>query len=769
MNKFIKENLNKILSIFILLQPLLDLVTGLCLHLFNFNITVGIVIRVLFLLFIMYTSAVIHKNKFSLYTYIIIFLYSLFYLIGIVIYKDGVLFQEIQGLVKVFYFPLILVSLYDLKEEFKISKMTLFTTLLFYLILILIPNLLGIGFKSYQITKSGTLGFFNSANEISGIISLLTPIMFIILKDLKNVFLKVIFSLIYLIVILTIGTKTPLLTLLITVGMSYLYYLIICIKKKTYKPILLSGTAIIIGLCSLLLIIPKTNFYKNIKVHLDYLEVDNVFEVFQEKELIDHFIFSQRLTFLEDKINLYSKASTYEKIFGIGYTYNNETTKLIEMDYFDILYSHGVIGFILFFAIYFLVLYKISKEKTPFTFEKYMLKLSIFLILILSLFTGHIITAPAVSLLVVILILQTAKRTKKDLLFASVNFEIGGIETSLINLLNQFDYSKYNVTVVLEEKKGLLIGRVNKNTKLVELKVSTNSNVIIRKLTNLTRKLIFTILNYHNYDFGCCYATYSLSSNKLARISSKNTAFYVHSNYKYIYEKDALLKFFNERNIQDFRKIIFVAKEARDDFLEFYPNLKSKCEVFANFIDVKMTLEKSKESIEAKKPKNKKLLVFVGRLDDHAKKLSRAINLIKELDGLALWIIGDGPDREMYEKEVKKYNLEKLITFFGRKENPYPYMLQSDYVILTSDYEGFPLIYLEAITLNKEIITTINVSDSQLNIGKDYAYIVSKDKDKMVTEVKNILKDKGKIKRVDFDKLQQEKFKRLEKIFNEVV
>ena len=230
-----------------------------------------------------------------------------------------------------------------------------------------------------------------------------------------------------------------------------------------------------------------------------------------------------------------------------------------------------------------------------------------------------------------------------------------------------------------------------------------------------------------------------------------------------------MMNFFNTRNVHEFRKIIFVAKEAKDDFLEFYPELKDKCEVFANFIDVDLILKKSEEKIDVSKPKGKKLLVFVGRLDDHAKKLSRAINLVDRIDELILWIIGDGPDRKMYEDLVKKTKLQSKVTFFGGKENPYPYMKQADYVILTSDYEGFPLIYLEAITLNTEIITTIDVSDSQLNIGKDFAYIVSKDENKMVNEVKKILKDKGKLKKIDFKKIQSEKIKRLEKIFDEVI
>lgn len=412
MHKYIKENISKLLTIFILLQPVLDLITGVCVNLLNINITLGIIIRILFLGLLMYTTVFIYKKKFSLYTYLALAIYSILYLIGIIIYKDGVVFYELQGLLKAIYFPIVLISLYDLKDEYQVSKQTLFKTLFIYLVLILIPNALGLGFESYKITKSGSLGFFNAANEISGIISLLTPIMFLIIKDLKNKILKVVYALIYLIVILTIGTKTPLLTLLITIGFTYLYYMIHCIKKKTYKPLAITGIAIVVALSSLLLILPKTNFYKNIKVHLDYLEVDNVFEIFQEYELVDHFIFSQRLTFLDNKSIDYIESSTYEKIFGIGYTEKGEQTKLIEMDYFDIFFSHGIVGAIIIIGIYLYILYKVLSTDRKIDFENYMVKLSIFLILLLSFFTGHIITAPAVSIIAVILILDNMKVPK---------------------------------------------------------------------------------------------------------------------------------------------------------------------------------------------------------------------------------------------------------------------------------------------------------------------------------------------------------------------
>lgn len=769
MNKTIKKNLNLYLEIFIILQPIIDLITGICLNIFNLNLTIGILIRMFFLLFIMYITVFIYKKKRSFTYYLIFIIYAILYLLGNILFKDSSLFSELQGLLRVFYFPLLLISLYDLKDEIRISNMTLVVTLFIYLISIFIPILLNIGFNSYQITKSGTLGFYNSANEISGIISLITPIVFIIFKETKGLIIKALFTILYLFIILTIGTKTPLLALLITMGMFIIYQAIDYVKRKKYKALLFSIILIMIGIIALFKIIPETNFYKNIEVHLNYLEVDDISDIIQDEKLIDHFIFSERITFYANKQNIYKQASIYQKLFGIGYINDNKTTKLIEMDYFDIYYSHGLIGLILFLSVPIYVLLKFALQKRKYNFNMYMTNVSLLLIIFLSLLTGHIITSPAVSIIAIIIMLNLDCNKKKRLLFTAYNLDLGGIESALINLLNNIDYNKYNVVVILEEKKGIFLPQVNKNVLVKELKVSNNKNPIIRKTINLLRKLKFTIFNYHNYDFSCCYATYSLSGNKLARIASKNSALYIHSNYKYVYkEEQELRNFFTKRNINEFSHLIFVSNEAKEDFLKIYPQLASKTTVINNFIDIKKVEKLSKEKIAVKKSKNKKLFVFVGRLDDSSKKVTRALTLVKKIKDIELWIIGDGPDRKMYEDYTKKLKIENQVTFFGQKINPYPYMQEADYIILTSDYEGFPVIYLESIALNKEIITTIDASDDEINMGKDYAYIVSKDEKEMVLEVEKILNTKNKAKKIALAKIQKERIKKLEKIFDEV-
>ncbi len=355
---------------------------------------------------------------------------------------------------------------------------------------------------------------------------------------------------------------------------------------------------------------------------------------------------------------------------------------------------------------------------------------------------------------------------KKRLLFTSYSLDIGGMETALLNLLNNINYDKYEVVLVLEKKEGIFLNEINKNVIVQEVKVSNCKIGLFRKIINYYRKYKFKRHNKNKFDFSCCYATYSYSANKLALIGSENTMLYVHNNYKDLYQNDEekIREFFNTRSIDKFKHIAFVSKESKKDFEEYYPSLKDRTVVFNNFIDVDKIKRLSKEKIEEKKSDGK-LFVFVGRLDEKHKKLSRAIELIENIDNTYLWIVGDGPDKDKYEQMVKDKKLDKRIKFLGKKKNPYPYMLLSDFVILTSDYEGFPVIYLESLALNKQIMTTIPVSDDKLDI-RDHSYIISKDINKMIEEVKAIIEKPKKFNKVDIEGIQKERIIELEKLFN---
>lgn len=410
MKELIKKNFNKIIIYFIILQPLFDLITAIAINSFNLNITIGIIIRMAFLIFIVSTVIFVYNKKKALLYYFPLLIYFLIFLSDVLINKNGNnLFGELQGLLRTFYFPILLFSFYVIKDELKIGINTLIKAVLIYLLLIFFPMILNIGFNSYDIAKTGTVGFFNSANEIGAIISIITPFLFLIIKD-KKYLKNVLIFLCYIIVILNIGTKTPILSFSITFFLILLWIIIKYIKERRYKAIIVSFISLLLIFISIVIFLPKTAFYKNIKIHMDYLEVKSITEIFKEPKLIDHFIFSERLTFLDNKYKIYEQAPIYEKLVGIGYYNGEKEIKMIEMDYFDIYYSHGLLGFILFFSIYIYILINTFKNKGKINFIKYIQLISVFLIILLSLFTGHIITAPSVSLFVVIIIFINDKQ-----------------------------------------------------------------------------------------------------------------------------------------------------------------------------------------------------------------------------------------------------------------------------------------------------------------------------------------------------------------------
>lgn len=92
-------------------------------------------------------------------------------------------------------------------------------------------------------------------------------------------------------------------------------------------------------------------------------------------------------------------------------------------------------------------------------------------------------------------------------------------------------------------------------------------------------------------------------------------------------------------------------------------------------------------------------------------------------------------------------------------------MKEADYFILTSDYEGFPVVSLEAIVLKKPLISTIDVGDDQIELKRDVVTMVSKDPGKMVKEVKAILKQERKIPQLDLNQIQEKRMKELQKLW----
>ena len=126
--------------------------------------------------------------------------------------------------------------------------------------------------------------------------------------------------------------------------------------------------------------------------------------------------------------------------------------------------------------------------------------------------------------------------------------------------------------------------------------------------------------------------------------------------------------------------------------------------------------------------------------------------------------IGDGQDTKLYQEKVKEYDLQDTILFLGRKENPYPYFIMSDCIILSSEYEGYPVVYLESFVLHKPIITT-KVSDyEQVEDGR--GMVVEKDTQSIYMSMKEFIQNGYEVKNpFDYETYNENVVKTLETIF----
>ena len=358
----------------------------------------------------------------------------------------------------------------------------------------------------------------------------------------------------------------------------------------------------------------------------------------------------------------------------------------------------------------------------------------------------------------------------KKLLFAAYSLDVGGIEKALVNLVNVLQNRGYDITVVLEKKQGIFLNELNKNIKLIEYTPSEKKNLIVRKITNFIHRIQFIIKYKNKYDFSAAFATYSKPSIFVSKVASKNNTLWGHADYLTLFDNDRqkVKDFFKSIKVEQFKNIIFVSEEGKNSFLDIFPQMKEKTIECNNIVNNKEILKLSEEEIEIKKDNKCFTFLNVGRHDEKQKKLTRIIEAGQKLKqddlNFKVLFVGDGKDNTLYRKMVKDKKLENNIIFVGPQKNPYPYFKISDCVILTSDYEGYPVVFLESFILNKPIITT-KVSDYKDIEGK-YGYITSKQIDDIYEKMKEMIKNGYEIKEsFDADKYNNDIIEKLEKIF----
>ena len=129
---------------------------------------------------------------------------------------------------------------------------------------------------------------------------------------------------------------------------------------------------------------------------------------------------------------------------------------------------------------------------------------------------------------------------------------------------------------------------------------------------------------------------------------------------------------------------------------------------------------------------------------------------IKEKN-IKLYIVGEGTERKKLEQQVLELGLENKVIFLGKKSNPYIYMKNADLFILSSRFEGFPNVLLEAnacgtYAICNNILGGVNEIIRENINGNIVDFNDVNKTSELIIEKLNIKKEKEKIREVVLSK-----------------
>ena len=342
----------------------------------------------------------------------------------------------------------------------------------------------------------------------------------------------------------------------------------------------------------------------------------------------------------------------------------------------------------------------------------------------------------------------------KNLLILHESLTGGGAERVLIECLKNFDYTKYNVTLLLIKNKCLPLYR-DAIPRQVKVLFVTQRKGFIKGETRLFRlgwhdfieKRQLKKLSLGNYDViisfmeGCAMKYHSHLIQKAARNIT-----WVHTDF----EKNHWSKLFFKSNSHEnelynrMTDIVFVSETAKLAFhrvFQMSDGIRQK--VIHNPIDGNDILSKSAELNVHKK---KFTVIGVGRLCDQ-KRFDRLIDaakiLIDKNMDMEFWILGTGDLETNLKKKVKNLNLTDYVIFQGFVDNPYPSIKSADVFLLTSDAEGYPTVVCESLVLGTPVITT-DVAGVRELLGESEFGIITRDgnPETIAAELEKVYRDK---------------------------
>lgn len=274
----------------------------------------------------------------------------------------------------------------------------------------------------------------------------------------------------------------------------------------------------------------------------------------------------------------------------------------------------------------------------------------------------------------------------KTILFILPDLSQGGAEKIITILANGLDNKKFIPKIVLFEKKGYFLNQLNPEIEIIELKTS-RIRYSIFKIVPLIKKIKPEIVFVGWGEISAFLSPLIPFFRKTKFIARETNVVSEHVKRK---EIRFFYRFYN-----NFDKIVAQSDDMKNDLVKNIRIDPERIIKINNPVDFEL-IENKMETGENLFSGEFKNVVAIGNLSSR-KGFDLLLNVFAKLknEKIRLYIIGDGPDKEFLENRKESLDL-KNVDFLGVRENPYPYLRQADLFVLSSRYEGFPNVLLEA-------------------------------------------------------------------------
>jgi len=292
----------------------------------------------------------------------------------------------------------------------------------------------------------------------------------------------------------------------------------------------------------------------------------------------------------------------------------------------------------------------------------------------------------------------------KRIVFVINSLEGGGAEKVLCNWLREmeaiFIESNAQVTLVLLDdlpEKNTCPQYVNKITLDSSGKLIKSYFNLRQALLRLKPDVILSFLTRSNFAatiVGKQLGVKTLISERVNTSQHFDNSIKGHISkvlVKYLYPKAT--------------KIFAVSGGVKNDLVKNFAVEANNCDVIYNAYDPIVLHEKANEvlpNLDLSKP----YAVAIGRLQPNKNFELMLEAYAKAKITIPLLILGEGPQMSALQNRINDLCLEKQITLKGYQNNPYPYLLNAEFLVSTSNAEGFPNGIAESLTLGTPVLAT---------------------------------------------------------------